>query len=171
MIYCTIRLVLSKFCCWSFFAPGEGFPLYPEIFYFIHNDPAAHQDHCGRCRIRTRELCPSRLVRYYWAITSPKMSLTSSKTSPQWATACARGLSGTRTFVLPVRSPAQDNRLMHINYNCAVRLPALEKCGKCWSASGRSLWVTRGTNWNKNPTESGSAYWMQIQIQEVNFRK
>ena len=34
-----------------FFASGVGFPLYLEIFYFIHNDPAAHQDHCGRCRI------------------------------------------------------------------------------------------------------------------------
>ena len=23
----------------------------------FHNDPAAHQDHCRRCRIRTRDLC------------------------------------------------------------------------------------------------------------------
>ena len=24
----------------------------------LHNDPAAHQDHCGRCRIRTRTSAP-----------------------------------------------------------------------------------------------------------------
>ena len=36
----------------SFFSPsGVGFPLYHEIFNIIHNDPAAHQYHCGRCRI------------------------------------------------------------------------------------------------------------------------
>ena len=51
----------------SFFASGVrvGFPLYPEVFYIMHNDPAAHQDHCGRCCIRTRDLCPRSLVCYY----------------------------------------------------------------------------------------------------------
>ena len=45
---------------------GIGFPLYPKILYFItHNDhPAAHQDHCGRCRTRTQDLCPRSPVCY-----------------------------------------------------------------------------------------------------------
>ena len=30
----------------------------------VHNGPAACQDHCGRCRFRTRDLCPRSLVRY-----------------------------------------------------------------------------------------------------------
>ena len=30
----------------------------------FHNDPAAHQDHCGRYRIRIRNLCLRSLVRY-----------------------------------------------------------------------------------------------------------
>ena len=48
-----------------FFASGVGFPLYPEMFYIhYHNDPAAHQDHCGRCRIQTWDLCPRSLVHY-----------------------------------------------------------------------------------------------------------
>ena len=34
----------------------------------FHNDPSAHQDHCGRCRIRTRDLCPRSLVRYHHQI-------------------------------------------------------------------------------------------------------
>ena len=40
-----------------FFSSGVDFPLYLQIFYFTvqHNDPAAHQDHWGRCRIRTRD--------------------------------------------------------------------------------------------------------------------
>ena len=37
----------------------------PELFYIItHYDPAAHQDHWGRCRIRTRDICHRSLVRY-----------------------------------------------------------------------------------------------------------
>ena len=31
----------------------------------VHNDPAAHLDHCGRCRIRTRFLCPRSLVSHH----------------------------------------------------------------------------------------------------------
>ena len=37
----------------------------------LHHDHAAHQEHCGRCRIRTRDLCSRSLVRYQWATTSP----------------------------------------------------------------------------------------------------
>ena len=36
----------------------------------LHNDHAAHQDHYGRCRICTRDLCPWSLLRYQWATTS-----------------------------------------------------------------------------------------------------
>ena len=54
-----------------FFASGVGFPLYPELFATLwHNEPAAHQDHCGRCRIRTRDFWPRSLVHYQWATTS-----------------------------------------------------------------------------------------------------
>ena len=38
-----------------------------------HNDPAEHHVHCGRCRIRTRDLCPWSMVRYQWATTSPSL--------------------------------------------------------------------------------------------------
>ena len=31
---------------------------------------AAAQDHCGRCRIRTRDICPRSLARCQWATTS-----------------------------------------------------------------------------------------------------
>ena len=40
-------------------------PLLPDIFYIIticEYDPVAHQDHCGRCRILTRDLCRIRLL-------------------------------------------------------------------------------------------------------------
>ena len=47
-----------------FFASGGGYPLYPEIFTVLHNDPAAPQKHCGRCQIRTRDFCPRSLARY-----------------------------------------------------------------------------------------------------------
>ena len=47
------------------FASGVGFPLFSTLRFstLFHNDPAAHQDHCGRCRIRTPNLCPRSLVR------------------------------------------------------------------------------------------------------------
>ena len=32
-------------------ASGGGLPLYPEIFTVLPSEPAAPQDHCGRCRI------------------------------------------------------------------------------------------------------------------------
>ena len=38
-----------------FFSSG----ICPEIST-LHNDPAAHQDHCVRCRIWTRNLCPQK---------------------------------------------------------------------------------------------------------------
>ena len=55
-----------------FLAPGGGSPLYPEIFTLVHNDPAAHQDHCGRCRIQTRDLCARSLVQSYQRATDEK---------------------------------------------------------------------------------------------------
>ena len=50
-----------------FFVSGVGFPPCPDISTLLHNDPASHQDHCRRCRIRTRGHCPRRLVSYQWA--------------------------------------------------------------------------------------------------------
>ena len=42
-----------------------GFPLSTLRFStLLHNDPAAQQDHCGSCRIRTRDHRPRSLVRY-----------------------------------------------------------------------------------------------------------
>ena len=41
----------------SFFCLRGRFLSLPWDFLLYHNDPAAHQDHCGRCRIRTRDLC------------------------------------------------------------------------------------------------------------------
>ena len=48
------------------------FPFLPWVFLntLLHNDPAAHQDHCGRCRIRTKDQFPKSLVRYQRATTS-----------------------------------------------------------------------------------------------------
>ena len=53
--------VIYIFFVYIFLASGGDSPLYPEI---LHNDPAAHQDHCGRCLIRTRDLCSRSLARY-----------------------------------------------------------------------------------------------------------
>ena len=44
------------------FASGGGLPTLPWDFTVLHNDPAAPQDHCGWCRIRTRDLCPRSMV-------------------------------------------------------------------------------------------------------------
>ena len=45
-----------------FFCLRGGFPTLPWDFStLLHNDPAAHQNNCGRCRIRTRDLCPKSL--------------------------------------------------------------------------------------------------------------
>ena len=46
-----------------------------QIFFYLrfsllHNDPAVHQEHCGRCWIQTQDICPTSLVRYQWATTS-----------------------------------------------------------------------------------------------------
>ena len=43
---------------------------YALRFGKLHNDLAAHQDHCGRWRILTRDPCPRSLVRNQWATTS-----------------------------------------------------------------------------------------------------
>ena len=56
------------------FAPSWG--AFVVFFFFsffstlFHNDPAAHQDHRGKCRIRTRDFYPRSLVRYQWPTTS-----------------------------------------------------------------------------------------------------
>ena len=42
-------------------------------FIVLHNNPAARQDHYGRCRIRTRDLCLRSLARYQWATTSTEL--------------------------------------------------------------------------------------------------
>ena len=55
------HLFLLIFSCLS------RFPSLPWDFLHYHNDPTAHQDHCGRCRIRTRDLCQRSMVRYQWA--------------------------------------------------------------------------------------------------------
>ena len=55
-----------------FLASGVGFPLSPLRFStLLTKDPAAHQNHCGRCWIRTQDLCPRSLVRYQWTTTFP----------------------------------------------------------------------------------------------------
>ena len=60
-----------------FFASGVGFSLFPEIFYIISQWSCSASDYCGRCRIRTRDLCPRNLVRYQWATTSLQWATTS----------------------------------------------------------------------------------------------
>ena len=40
--------------------------------YVCEYDPVAHQDHCGRCRILTRDLCRIRLLHYQRDTESPK---------------------------------------------------------------------------------------------------
>ena len=88
---CEIKTFLKIF----FFASGIGFPLYPEIFYIIHNDPAAHQDYSGRYRIRTRNLSPRSPVRYQWTTTSlishHKSKLYICKKWPRWVRIITNG--------------------------------------------------------------------------------
>ena len=61
-------------------------PPLPWDFTGLHNNPSALQDHCGRCRIRTKGLCPRSLMSQYtshqWATTS---SSTSHHIPNQWA--------------------------------------------------------------------------------------
>ena len=76
-LYCTVLRIMSllqntsKKSC----ASGVGFPLtHPKIvlhYNYMHSYPAAHQDHCGRWRNWTQDLCPRGLVCYPWATTSP----------------------------------------------------------------------------------------------------
>ena len=49
---------LKRFSSNLFFASGKV-SLSALSFTLFHNDPAALQDHWGRCRIRTRDLCPA----------------------------------------------------------------------------------------------------------------
>ena len=61
-------------------------PPLPWDFTGLHNNPSALQDHCGRCRIRTKGLCSRSLMSQYishqWATTS---SSTSHHIPNQWA--------------------------------------------------------------------------------------
>ena len=52
-----------KSFCIDIFCFRERFPSLPWDFILYQNDPAAHQDHCWRCRIRTRDLCPRMLTK------------------------------------------------------------------------------------------------------------
>ena len=62
---CTaLNLYVHVYFFISFFCFRGRFPSLPwDFFYIIHNDPAAHQDHCRRCRIPTRDLGLRSLVR------------------------------------------------------------------------------------------------------------
>ena len=50
-----------------YFLPQVEVSPLPWYFTVLHNDPAAPQNHYGRCRIRTRDFCTRSLVRYQWA--------------------------------------------------------------------------------------------------------
>ena len=68
----TIQLLLFFiFFFLPFWPQIEVSPSTLRFTVLQHNDPAAAQDHCGRWRIRTRDLCPKSLVRYQRATTSP----------------------------------------------------------------------------------------------------
>ena len=47
-----------------FFGPQVEVPPSTLRFTVLHNDPAAPQDRCGRCRIQTQDLCARSLARY-----------------------------------------------------------------------------------------------------------
>ena len=66
-IYLTVIFFLI-----SFSASGVGFLSSLRWSTVKHYDPAAHQDHCGRCRIQTRD--PGSLVcNRQWATTHSKI--------------------------------------------------------------------------------------------------
>ena len=60
-------------CCIFFGLRWRSPPPLPGVYTIWHNDPAAPQDHWGRCRIRTRDFCLRSLARYHWATTSHYM--------------------------------------------------------------------------------------------------
>ena len=60
-IYCILYTV---YIMYIFFDLRWRFPPLPWDFTVLYNDPAAPQDHCGRCWIRTRDFCPRSLERY-----------------------------------------------------------------------------------------------------------
>ena len=81
-VFSACHLFISKILRYFFkdlFLRHGWFPSLPWDFYIIHNAPAAQQDQCGRCRIRTRDLCKKSLVHYHWPwpITSPEWATTS----------------------------------------------------------------------------------------------
>ena len=60
----------KEFLCVYIFWPHVEISFSTLRFTVLHNDPAAPQDHCGRCRIWTLEFCPRSLARYQWTTTS-----------------------------------------------------------------------------------------------------
>ena len=63
-----------NFFLYIFLASCGGPPLCPEFIQY----PAAPQDHCGRCRIRTRNLCASEVWRATSVATTSPVATTSS---------------------------------------------------------------------------------------------
>ena len=51
-------------CFFVVFLRQVKVPTLPWDLTVLHNDPAAPQDHCGKCLIRTRDFCPRSLARY-----------------------------------------------------------------------------------------------------------
>ena len=65
--------LIKRFFFGYFFGLWWRCPPLSGDFTVFHNDPAAPHDHCGRCRIQTRDPCPRSLARYQWA-TTPKLN-------------------------------------------------------------------------------------------------
>ena len=59
-----VKRATNYFIFCIFFCLRWRFPPLPWTFTVLPNDPAAPQDHCGRNRIRTRDLWLRSLVRY-----------------------------------------------------------------------------------------------------------
>ena len=78
---CTVQYIYTvqyigqedeKYIIWFIcliFASWVGQP-YSMVFA-----PAAHQDHCGRCQIRTRDRCLNSLAPYKWATTKNRLNV------------------------------------------------------------------------------------------------
>ena len=55
--HCIFSIPLPIFFLYIFLASGGGSPLYPEFLQYYTMILQRTRDHCGRCRIRIRDLC------------------------------------------------------------------------------------------------------------------
>ena len=63
-IYTVLCRTYDMQCYYSFVSWGGLLSTLPSGYTVLRSDPAAHQVHCGRCRIRIPDVCLRSRLRY-----------------------------------------------------------------------------------------------------------